>query len=155
MGQILPPLAPCWFVSFPQFGLGIFNGRSCCYVLACFINTGLTDLVAAIYWQYFNTLVLFFLVLSFDIHPYFTHFKLKTWTLSHYGVARNLTEFCDMLQQFDYLVGPQYKSQELAKSDWAAVRKSSPWAIDSWGLGMFSSEVACHGAVFSSMVSCS
>ncbi|CAM6105787.1 unnamed protein product [Calypogeia fissa] len=37
--------------------------------------------------------------------------------------------------QFDYLVAPQYKSQELAKSDWASIRKSSPWAIDSWGLG--------------------
>ncbi|KAH7654086.1 Protein kinase-like (PK-like) protein [Dioscorea alata] len=24
---------------------------------------------------------------------------------------------------------------ELAKSDWAAIRKSPPWAIDSWGLG--------------------
>jgi hypothetical protein len=42
-----------------------------------------------------------------------------------------------VLQQFDYLVAPQYKPQEMAKSDWAAVRKASPWAIDSWGLGMF------------------
>jgi hypothetical protein len=41
------------------------------------------------------------------------------------------------VQQFDYLVAPQYKPQEVAKSDWAAVRKASPWAIDSWGLGMF------------------
>lgn len=24
---------------------------------------------------------------------------------------------------------------ELAKSDWATIRKSPPWAIDSWGLG--------------------
>ena len=26
---------------------------------------------------------------------------------------------------------------ELAKSDWATIRKSPPWAIDSWGLGKF------------------
>ncbi|KAJ8647798.1 hypothetical protein MRB53_000821 [Persea americana] len=37
--------------------------------------------------------------------------------------------------QFEWLVGSQYKSMELVKSDWAAIRKSPPWAIDSWGLG--------------------
>ncbi|XP_044509401.1 probable inactive serine/threonine-protein kinase scy1 isoform X2 [Mangifera indica] len=37
--------------------------------------------------------------------------------------------------QYAWLVGAQYKSMELAKSDWAAIRKSPPWAIDSWGLG--------------------
>ncbi|KAL3698434.1 hypothetical protein R1sor_012510 [Riccia sorocarpa] len=37
--------------------------------------------------------------------------------------------------QYEYLVAPQYKSQELAKNDWATIRKSSPWALDSWGLG--------------------
>ncbi|KAM0950562.1 putative protein kinase SCY1-SCYL1 family [Dioscorea sansibarensis] len=37
--------------------------------------------------------------------------------------------------QFEWLVGSQYKPMELAKSDWAAIRKSPPWAIDSWGLG--------------------
>ncbi|KAJ0102392.1 hypothetical protein Patl1_06776 [Pistacia atlantica] len=37
--------------------------------------------------------------------------------------------------QYAWLVGAQYKSVELAKSDWAAIRKSPPWAIDSWGLG--------------------
>nr|XP_028954221.1 probable inactive serine/threonine-protein kinase scy1 isoform X2 [Malus domestica] len=37
--------------------------------------------------------------------------------------------------QFAWLVGPQYKPMELLKSDWAAIRKSPPWAIDSWGLG--------------------
>ncbi|XP_048428977.1 probable inactive serine/threonine-protein kinase scy1 [Pyrus x bretschneideri] len=37
--------------------------------------------------------------------------------------------------QFAWLVGPQYKPTELLKSDWAAIRKSPPWAIDSWGLG--------------------
>jgi SCY1-like protein 1 len=24
---------------------------------------------------------------------------------------------------------------EMVKSDWVAIRKSPPWAIDSWGLG--------------------
>ncbi|XP_010921160.2 LOW QUALITY PROTEIN: uncharacterized protein [Elaeis guineensis] len=37
--------------------------------------------------------------------------------------------------QFEWLVGSQYKPMELLKSDWAAIRKSPPWAIDSWGLG--------------------
>ncbi|XP_075514198.1 uncharacterized protein LOC142549241 [Primulina tabacum] len=37
--------------------------------------------------------------------------------------------------QYEWLISSQYKSMELAKSDWAAVRKSPPWAIDSWGLG--------------------
>ncbi|XP_072954552.1 uncharacterized protein [Typha angustifolia] len=37
--------------------------------------------------------------------------------------------------QFEWLVGSQYKPMELAKSDWASIRKSPPWAIDSWGLG--------------------
>lgn len=26
---------------------------------------------------------------------------------------------------------------ELVKSDWAAIRKSPAWAIDSWGFGKF------------------
>lgn len=37
--------------------------------------------------------------------------------------------------QYAWLVGSQYKPMELAKSDWAAIRKSPPWAIDSWGMG--------------------
>ncbi|XP_050373284.1 uncharacterized protein LOC126790945 isoform X2 [Argentina anserina] len=37
--------------------------------------------------------------------------------------------------QYAWLVGAQYKPVELLKSDWVAVRKSPPWAIDSWGLG--------------------
>ncbi|KAJ1285966.1 hypothetical protein BS78_03G317800 [Paspalum vaginatum] len=37
--------------------------------------------------------------------------------------------------QFEWLVGTQYKPMELTKSDWASIRKSPPWAIDSWGLG--------------------
>ncbi|KAL2645070.1 hypothetical protein R1flu_012657 [Riccia fluitans] len=36
---------------------------------------------------------------------------------------------------FDWLMGPQYKPQELVKADWSTIRKSAPWAIDSWGLG--------------------
>ncbi|PSS33246.1 Inactive serine/threonine-protein kinase scy1 [Actinidia chinensis var. chinensis] len=37
--------------------------------------------------------------------------------------------------QYEWLVGSQYKPTELLKSDWATIRKSPPWAIDSWGLG--------------------
>ncbi|KAI3831827.1 hypothetical protein MKX03_022199 [Papaver bracteatum] len=37
--------------------------------------------------------------------------------------------------QYEWLVGEQYKPMELIKSDWAAIRKSPPYAIDSWGLG--------------------
>ncbi|KAE9619080.1 putative protein kinase [Lupinus albus] len=37
--------------------------------------------------------------------------------------------------QFAWLVGTQYKPVELAKSDWAAIKKSPPWSIDSWGMG--------------------
>ncbi|KAJ6848265.1 putative inactive serine/threonine-protein kinase scy1 [Iris pallida] len=37
--------------------------------------------------------------------------------------------------QFEWLIGAQYKPLELSKSDWATIRKSPPWAIDSWGLG--------------------
>jgi hypothetical protein len=38
-------------------------------------------------------------------------------------------------QPYAWLVGAQYKSTELLNSDWAVIRKSPPWAIDSWGLG--------------------
>ncbi|XP_028062837.1 probable inactive serine/threonine-protein kinase scy1 isoform X2 [Camellia sinensis] len=37
--------------------------------------------------------------------------------------------------QYEWLVGAQYKPMEMLKSDWATIRKSPPWAIDSWGLG--------------------
>ncbi|KAL6530389.1 hypothetical protein OROHE_014742 [Orobanche hederae] len=37
--------------------------------------------------------------------------------------------------QYEWLIGSQYKPTELAKSDWSAIRKSPPWAIDSWGVG--------------------
>ncbi|KAG7569953.1 Armadillo-type fold [Arabidopsis thaliana x Arabidopsis arenosa] len=36
---------------------------------------------------------------------------------------------------YEWLVGTQYKPMEMVKSDWVAIRKSPPWAIDSWGLG--------------------
>ncbi|KAL5991331.1 hypothetical protein ACLOJK_012238 [Asimina triloba] len=38
--------------------------------------------------------------------------------------------------QFEWLIGSQYKPMELLKSEWSTIRKSPPWAIDSWGLGM-------------------
>ncbi|KAL7613293.1 hypothetical protein Lser_V15G09104 [Lactuca serriola] len=43
--------------------------------------------------------------------------------------------------QYEWLVGTQYKPMELAKSDWATIRKSPPWAIDSWGLGCLIYEI--------------
>ncbi|CAH9126362.1 unnamed protein product [Cuscuta epithymum] len=39
--------------------------------------------------------------------------------------------------QYEWLIGAQYKPLEMLKSDWATIRKSPPWAIDSWGLGCF------------------
>ncbi|KAL2330200.1 hypothetical protein Fmac_017781 [Flemingia macrophylla] len=43
--------------------------------------------------------------------------------------------------QYAWLVGSQYKPMELAKSDWDAIKKSPPWAIDSWGVGCLIYEV--------------
>lgn len=40
-----------------------------------------------------------------------------------------------LVQQYEWLIGAQYKPLEMVKSDWTAIRKSPPWAIDSWGLG--------------------
>ncbi|XP_009798481.1 uncharacterized protein [Nicotiana sylvestris] len=37
--------------------------------------------------------------------------------------------------QYDWLIDAQYKPMEMLKSDWTSIRKSPPWAIDSWGLG--------------------
>jgi len=45
------------------------------------------------------------------------------------------------IQQYAWLVGTQYKPMELAKSDWAGIKKSPPWAIDSWGMGMLFSVI--------------
>ncbi|XP_010667551.2 uncharacterized protein LOC104884573 isoform X1 [Beta vulgaris subsp. vulgaris] len=43
--------------------------------------------------------------------------------------------------QYAWLVGTQYKPMELAKSDWVAIRNSTPWAIDSWGIGCLIYEI--------------
>ncbi|AQK99678.1 Protein kinase family protein with ARM repeat domain [Zea mays] len=61
------------------------------------------------------------------------------WKLHAFDVlsefdANNEASGSPMLQ-FEWLVGTQYKPMELSKSDWASIRKSPPWAIDSWGLG--------------------
>ncbi|ONM36823.1 Protein kinase family protein with ARM repeat domain [Zea mays] len=61
------------------------------------------------------------------------------WKLHAFDVlsefdANNEASGSPMLQ-FEWLVGMQYKPMELSKSDWASIRKSPPWAIDSWGLG--------------------
>ncbi|XP_022937946.1 probable inactive serine/threonine-protein kinase scy1 isoform X1 [Cucurbita moschata] len=37
--------------------------------------------------------------------------------------------------QYAWLIGSQYKPMELVKSDLSVIRKSPPWAVDSWGLG--------------------
>lgn len=51
-----------------------------------------------------------------------------------------------VLQQYDWLVGTQFKSLELAKSDWAIIRKSPAWALDSWGLGEFTTLLFSSGS---------
>nr|CAB3474635.1 unnamed protein product [Digitaria exilis] len=61
------------------------------------------------------------------------------WKLHAFDVlsefdANNEASGSPMLQ-FEWLVGTQYKPMELTKSDWVSIRKSPPWAIDSWGLG--------------------
>lgn len=61
------------------------------------------------------------------------------WKLHAFDVLSefdgNLEASNGSMLQYEWLVGSQYKSMELAKSDWALIRKSPPWAIDSWGLG--------------------
>lgn len=61
------------------------------------------------------------------------------WKLHAFDVlsefdGSNETSSTQMLQ-YAWLVATQYKSTELAKSDWAVIKKSPPWAIDSWGMG--------------------
>ncbi|GJN17333.1 hypothetical protein PR202_gb04391 [Eleusine coracana subsp. coracana] len=61
------------------------------------------------------------------------------WKLHAFDVlsefdANNEASSSPMLQ-FEWLVGTQYKPMEMTKSDWATIRKSPSWAIDSWGLG--------------------
>ncbi|KAE8728537.1 ATP-dependent RNA helicase DBP7-like isoform X1 [Hibiscus syriacus] len=67
------------------------------------------------------------------------------WKLHAFDVlsefdGANATATGPMLQ-YEWLVGLQYKSMELANTDWATIRKSPPWAIDSWGLGCLISEI--------------
>nr|GMD52857.1 probable inactive serine/threonine-protein kinase scy1 isoform X2 [Ipomoea batatas] len=47
--------------------------------------------------------------------------------------GNNETSTGPMLQ-YEWLIGAQYKPLEMVKSDWTAIRKSPPWAFDSWGL---------------------
>lgn len=44
-------------------------------------------------------------------------------------------EAASPMLQYEWLIGAQYKPMELSKADWALIRKSPVWAIDSWGLG--------------------
>ena len=37
-------------------------------------------------------------------------------------------------------VGAQYKTAEVAKSEWQMVQQSPPWAVDAWGLGCLMQE---------------
>ena len=60
----------------------------------------------------------------------------------HRGLVAHTLIFFSM-QQYEWLVGPQYKPMELVKSDWAAIRKSPPWALDSWGLGKCIIALSC------------
>ncbi|KAK8464759.1 hypothetical protein PHAVU_010G077634 [Phaseolus vulgaris] len=67
------------------------------------------------------------------------------WKLHAFDVlsefdGNNETSSGQMLQ-YAWLVGTQYKSIELAKSDWSGIKKSPPWAIDSWGMGCLIYEV--------------
>ncbi|KAM0847909.1 hypothetical protein ACQ4PT_054729 [Festuca glaucescens] len=71
------------------------------------------------------------------------------WKLHAFDVlsefdANNEAAGSPMLQ-FEWLVGNQYKPMELTKSDWASIRKSPPWAIDSWGLGCLIYELFSGG----------
>jgi SCY1-like protein 1 len=71
------------------------------------------------------------------------------WKLHAFDVlsefdANNEAAGSPMLQ-FEWLVGNQYKPMELTKSDWVSIRKSPPWAIDSWGLGCLIYELFSGG----------
>ncbi|XP_062084201.1 uncharacterized protein LOC133790551 isoform X2 [Humulus lupulus] len=61
------------------------------------------------------------------------------WKLHAFDVLseidNNTEASAGSMLQYAWLIGSQYKPMELSKSDWAAIRKSPPWAIDSWGLG--------------------
>ncbi|CAI8584351.1 unnamed protein product [Vicia faba] len=60
------------------------------------------------------------------------------WKLHAFDVLSEFdgsNETSSQMLQYAWLVATQYKSMELAKSDWAVIKKSPPWAIDSWGMG--------------------
>ncbi|KAK7269069.1 hypothetical protein RIF29_21785 [Crotalaria pallida] len=60
------------------------------------------------------------------------------WKLHAFDVLSEFdgsNETSSQMLQYAWLIGTQYKPMELAKSDWAAIKKSPPWAIDSWGMG--------------------
>lgn len=44
-----------------------------------------------------------------------------------------------------WMVGPQYKPGEVAKSEWQVVRESPSYAVDAWGLGCLIHEVYSGG----------
>ncbi|KAL6523414.1 hypothetical protein OROGR_017017 [Orobanche gracilis] len=62
------------------------------------------------------------------------------WKLHAFDVLSEFEENYEAstgpMLQYEYLIGTQYKPMELLKSDWTAVRRSPPWAIDSWGLDL-------------------
>lgn len=53
-----------------------------------------------------------------------------------------------VMQANEWLVGSQYKPAELGKNDWSTIRKSPPWAIDSWGLGALYVVPCVNNSVF-------
>ncbi|RDX84758.1 putative inactive serine/threonine-protein kinase scy1, partial [Mucuna pruriens] len=67
------------------------------------------------------------------------------WKLHAFDVLSELDGGSEMssgqMLQYAWLVGSQYKPMELAKSDWDVIKKSPPWAIDSWGIGCLIYEV--------------
>ncbi|KAL7184138.1 hypothetical protein ACSBR2_026317 [Camellia fascicularis] len=60
--------------------------------------------------------------------------KLHAFDVLYEFDGNNEASMGSMLQ-YEWLVASEYKSMEFLKSDWATIRKSPPWAIDSWGLG--------------------
>ncbi|TKY65366.1 inactive serine/threonine-protein kinase scy1 [Spatholobus suberectus] len=67
------------------------------------------------------------------------------WKLHAFDVLSEFDGSSEMssgqMLQYAWLVGSQYKPMELAKSDWDVIKKSPPWAIDSWGMGCLIYEV--------------
>ncbi|ONK72141.1 uncharacterized protein A4U43_C04F16210 [Asparagus officinalis] len=63
------------------------------------------------------------------------------WKLHAFDVLSEFNANNDPMLQFEWLIGSQYKPMELSKSDWQTIKKSPPWAIDSWGLGCLIYEI--------------